>query len=611
MQKIEKYLDNITNKMAKSNQEIVSEGWLTKSPPTKRIWRARWRRRWFSLTQGELPGQYVLNYYTDRNCRHLKGVINLDHCEQVDLGLKLEKRKLKFDHVFDIKTPMRTYYLAADSEVEMRSWVKCICKVCGLRSTNDDEDSKISGNINNLPSDIEVVEEDCNTSKNSNQTPPISPVSTSPYIPISECITGKYPVFDKQDLNSPIQKPNSWQNNMYDSNSSQRIYLNYVNDLQMQMVYDSPRKHELKACDSRLEANQAGEGSPLQSPTDLENVFIEEDWTYNASSNDLRVKRPSTCSADMTLIATQKFTKAEAPPRPPKSVHVQQNSPNYLNLTLPSSVNSADHKEGAIDEEKSCANSESQKLLTDEMYDFPRSHQVESDTLKFSLNRRHCYNNAAPVRVDGQIFKYDISPKPSTSQVFRYDMNETQDEPASPHSQGSSTHAYSNLPSPLLTDTQLMPPPMVNRELKPKRKLSDSVSISSNNDPPSPRGAPSIDRKLKPPTPLQEAHMRKYANMDEDRRMRAAPSPSPLSRGHSHENLSYSLETDFIVSKMQYLDLDLDCKIPSSSNSNSTMKANESAIVYKKVDFMKTQAFNITKNNLEKERQDPIAFLKK
>lgn len=33
--------------------------------------------------------------------------------------------------------------------------------------------------------------------------------------------------------------------------------------------------------------------------------------------------------------------------------------------------------------------------------------------------------------------------------------------------------------------------------------------------------------------------------------------------------------------------------------------------VYKKVDFMKTQAFNITRNILEKERQEPVTFLKK
>ena len=32
---------------------------------------------------GELPGQYFLEYYTDHNCRKLKGKIDLDQCEQV------------------------------------------------------------------------------------------------------------------------------------------------------------------------------------------------------------------------------------------------------------------------------------------------------------------------------------------------------------------------------------------------------------------------------------------------------------------------------------------------------------------------------------------------
>lgn len=81
----------------------------------------------------------MLTYYTDRNCRKLKGVIDLDHCEQVDVGLRLEERKLKFNHVFDIKTPTRTYYLAADSEKEMTSWVEHICKVCSLQCTSNEE----------------------------------------------------------------------------------------------------------------------------------------------------------------------------------------------------------------------------------------------------------------------------------------------------------------------------------------------------------------------------------------------------------------------------------------------------------------------------------------
>ncbi|XP_055911248.1 protein daughter of sevenless [Eupeodes corollae] len=128
------------------NKEVHYEGWLIKSPPTKRIWRARWRRRWFTLKQGEIPEQFCLEYYTDRNCRKLKGVIDLDQCEQVDCGLRLENRKQKFQYMFDIKTPRRTYYLAADTEADMRDWVNCICQVCHLHDTkqsNELQDEKI------------------------------------------------------------------------------------------------------------------------------------------------------------------------------------------------------------------------------------------------------------------------------------------------------------------------------------------------------------------------------------------------------------------------------------------------------------------------------------
>lgn len=46
----------------------------------------KWRRRWFSLRQsGELPGQYFLDYYADKNCRRRKGTIDLDLCEQVNI----------------------------------------------------------------------------------------------------------------------------------------------------------------------------------------------------------------------------------------------------------------------------------------------------------------------------------------------------------------------------------------------------------------------------------------------------------------------------------------------------------------------------------------------
>lgn len=615
-------------KMAKNPQEVVFEGWLTKSPPTKRIWRARWRRRWFLLTHsGELPGQYILTYYTDRNCRKLKGVINLDHCEQVDLGLKLDERKLKFDHVFDIKTPTRTYYLAADTENEMRSWVTCICKVCGLKSTSE-EDAQIP-----MPCpDVEITEEPNESRRvtlmnNFNETPPISPVSTSPYIPISECITGKSPIFDPKDFKTLLQynMKNAFikSETIHHTNDSyelpSRNYLNCLNVQEDPRFYDCPRKLAPHAPKNDIDNEK--NHSPLQSPTDSDSVFNDEDWTHNTSS-DLNTSKHTGRSEGSSdegenLIVTKKFTKTNSgapPPRPPKPAH-KASLPCYLNLT---STKTERKGEPEPDCSKPAEPQQPPKVLTDDMYDFPRSHHIESEA---TLKRRHCYNNAAPVPCpDGTIFRYDISPKPGTSTtVFRYDLEESQEEPPSPaHSHSSSAPAYSNLPSPSLSATQLMPPPMVNRELKPRRKLSDSHSISSNPEPPSPRNAPSVDRKLKPPTtPLQEAHQRKHFNTEEDhRKIRAAPSPVPPNLGRSHDSLLTQTEEQVyhhLAGKMQYLDLDLDGSTASfSSHSTKTPPVkHQEDTVYKKVDFMKTQAFNITRNILEKERQEPLTFVKK
>ncbi|CAG9823182.1 unnamed protein product [Phaedon cochleariae] len=602
--------------MAKNSQDVVFEGWLTKSPPTKRIWRARWRKRWFLLTHsGELPGQYILTYYTDRNCRKLKGIIDLDHCEQVDLGLKLDERKLKFDHVFDIKTPTRTYYLAAETENEMRSWVSCICRVCGLKSTNEDEDVSVAC------SDVEITEEHPETKRmtlmnNFSDTPPVSPVSPSPYIPVSECITGKS-IFDSRDFRSLLDHnlrntlPTNHARESYEL--PQQNYMNYMN-LPDPRFYDCPRK---LAPSGQKHDDDEKNHSPLQSPTDSDSVFNDDDWMNNtnisAEMNNSKHTRPSDSSADGELIATKKFVKVieregkpavAPPPRPPKPSHIVP-APCYLNLT-PSNAG----KE-AEETNDSGLNDSQPKVLTDETYDFPRSHHIESEA---TLKRKHCYNNAAPVPcADGTVFRYDISPKAGTStEVFRYDFEEHQahPEPPSPaHSHSSSAPAYSNLPSPAPLNAPAlppMPPPAVNRELKPRRKLSDSLSTASNPEPSSPRHAPapSVDRKLKPPTPLQEAHMRKHFNVDEDhRKIRAAPSPTPPSIGRSHDSLLSQNDSEqayhYLAGKMQYLDLDLENSTSGfASNSTKSLPKQQEDTVYKKVDFMKTQAFNITIMNL-------------
>lgn len=112
---------------------------------------------------------------------------------------------------------------------------------------------------------------------------------------------------------------------------------------------------------------------------------------------------------------------------------------------------------------------------------------------------------------------------------------------------------------------------------------------------------------------FQNSTIRKTLDPDEDnsRKPRAAPSPTAL--GRSHECLLGSGEQEQIYQflpankKMQYLDLDLDVGISTFSAADiSTLpsKSSESNTVYKEVDFTKTRAFNLTKNNLERERKE-------
>lgn len=41
-------------------------------------------------------------------------------------------------YTFHLRIPTRTYYLAADSELEMNRWIEGICQVCGLKIIEDD-----------------------------------------------------------------------------------------------------------------------------------------------------------------------------------------------------------------------------------------------------------------------------------------------------------------------------------------------------------------------------------------------------------------------------------------------------------------------------------------
>lgn len=183
--------------------DIVHQGWLTKSPPlqenkkeykkplfnplfSQSLIQPKWRRRWFVLRQGAMPNQYLLQYFVDDTTRKLKGSIDLDQCEQVDTGLTFEYGKVRYQYMFDIKTPKRVYYLAADTEQEMTRWVEYVCMACGLHPIQTEElDMKEEQEQHQVGDPLPT------------QTPAVTsqPASyiSGPYMHLSECFTGGQP----------------------------------------------------------------------------------------------------------------------------------------------------------------------------------------------------------------------------------------------------------------------------------------------------------------------------------------------------------------------------------------------------------------------------------
>lgn len=208
---------------------VVYSGWMVKSPPEKKfklsgpwkIFRAKWKRRFFVLFKpaSSLPHQYVLNYYSDENCKKLKGYIDLEHCEQIIESLDLDN----FPYLLAIKTyhkgKERTYFLATDTEDQMTTWVRNLCSVCGLKPED---------NASDLPPDRQEATKDVKPSASVNgvvKLPPthtkvVPPVTAQPqsqtynhqphntqthatperqeYIPLVDCYTPKTSPFDRQ-----------------------------------------------------------------------------------------------------------------------------------------------------------------------------------------------------------------------------------------------------------------------------------------------------------------------------------------------------------------------------------------------------------------------------
>ena len=83
--------------------------------------------------------------------------------------------------MFDIKTPRRVYYLAAEGEEDMNTWVDLVCRVCGLHNFTSEKGEGQGGvpGVGGGGEDVSVVTQ--------------QPCISGPYMHLSECFTGSHP----------------------------------------------------------------------------------------------------------------------------------------------------------------------------------------------------------------------------------------------------------------------------------------------------------------------------------------------------------------------------------------------------------------------------------
>lgn len=300
--------------------------------------------------------------------------------------------------------------------------------------------------INNLcrqfPLNIEEQDEE-----HSSPDSPTTSTSSSHYIPISECISGK-------PLPPILPRPT------------------------IEESYDLPR---------RLRPPPRLSESPPPSPGS-ESVFTDDEsingsTTCRPSVNWQTFPRLSQNSPDLPVATNRRYTKilpeGTAPPRPPKPSHLLETSTKPEKLVeLP--------------------------LTVDETYDFPRSHQMMQHlTQPKAQQRKHCYTNAAPGQVSGNIFTYDFVEDDGS----KVEEGKTVD-----------LESPSSLNSPSITNASTASlehtPPAVNRQLKPGRKCSDTSAELSPSTPLAnmSNNPPIVNRRLKPIQNKinQESYLGKY-----------------------------------------------------------------------------------------------------
>lgn len=267
---------------------------------------------------------------------------------QVDSGLTIESRKQRYAHMFDIRTPKRVYFLAADSESDMNSWVGCICHVCGLKVFyREDEEAGSSLTLtrpnSNAPSAMtsavnSAMSRTMQVGQLLEDTPPTSPTSptgsSGPYFPLSECLSGSRSLAQFQEAMASVGQPSSAPVTPAPTARGLGLGTQSLRGKPRRedwdLFYDQPR--QLSSPGQAL--GQSQQLQTVSSAQDDQGVHEAIRSFEDKFSRSFKRLQPAAAAAGQKppvhLVGGQKFVP---PPRPPKPPHlIDQPSHNYLNL---------------------------------------------------------------------------------------------------------------------------------------------------------------------------------------------------------------------------------------------------------------------------------------
>ncbi|XP_067121674.1 GRB2-associated-binding protein 1-like isoform X1 [Centruroides vittatus] len=599
--------------------DVILDGWLIKLSERRLFRRTKWSKYWFVLRHSnEHCEQFLLEYYKDSSCHDLRGRIDLNQCDRVEIKFKDECNN---SYGFDVQISNKLYSLIAETDCDMNRWIRYICSVCGLkRQVEDDVSYNLPDpiitlpvcSLSSLPSSVQENELSCQK-KNS-----------SPYILISECFTGK-PI---PDISPNVDKTSLFSENSVNCFASVDINYDYPKPLispeKQTVKFENnldnwyqipPAPRTLKTDnDSKLLSDIEIKSSPDES---LGNVFFSDDEPGICFENQdiesvrreaLELARQleslglddSGIESEQSTSPTYAFEDSQLkddefcanhilspPPRPPKPATLNRlkniTSPTFCTEQNSHNLSSNENKistnvfnsmincaENYVQNDLSPSTKVPLPLQIESMYDVPKPRSEDNITALImsncdkskNSNDFHIYNNAPPRDClrKNSILAYEYKPSLTFSEESE-----------------NITDNLSDITSESLSSVDkgiYSIPPAVDRKLKPRKSIGEG-SRSGLLSQESPNSVSSPSEKFFEVFdygPNKDENLCREKNKASDSAVTAKPN------------------------EIQYLDLNLDSNIDKEETIGD--KENQT-IVYKKVDFLRTEAFNKMRQNVE------------